>query len=142
MKINIGKYKNNRKVDIHIDGYDLWNMDHTLALIIHPMLVMLKEGKQGSPDVDNEDVPEHLQSPEHNIMDPVTTVWGTDDVYHERWQYVLDEMIWAFGQIIDKEVADSQFFNNGFDKDGYIEWSNRINNGTKLFGKYYQGLWT
>ena len=37
-----------RKIEVHIDDYDVWGADHTLALIIHPVLVKLKEKKQGS----------------------------------------------------------------------------------------------
>ena len=55
MKIKIGPYKNKgeRKIDIQIDRYDTWNMDHTLALIVLPMLKQLKKEKHGSPMVDS-----------------------------------------------------------------------------------------
>ena len=52
MKINIGKYKKNgnpRTEKIHIDPWDTWSMDYTLALIILPMLNQLKESKHGAP---------------------------------------------------------------------------------------------
>ena len=41
--------KNERKVKVRIDEYDTWSMDHTLALIILPMLKQLKATKHGSP---------------------------------------------------------------------------------------------
>ena len=44
--------KQERKVKIRIDNYDVWGMDHTLALIVHPMLLKLKEQKHGSPMVE------------------------------------------------------------------------------------------
>jgi hypothetical protein len=50
-----------RKIDIRIDTHDTWSMDHTLGLIILPMLKQLKETKHGSPFVDDVDVPEELQ---------------------------------------------------------------------------------
>ena len=47
MKVNIGPYPKNstksRKISIHIDNYDIFNMDTTLALIIIPMLKMRKD---------------------------------------------------------------------------------------------------
>jgi len=142
LPINRWWYSRGRKIKIKIDNYDLWSMDHTLALIIHPMLVAMKDDKCGSPDIANEDVPEHLRSDEHNVMDPETKIWDTDEHWHKRWEWVLDEMIWSFSQIIDNDDVESQFFKNGFDKDGYNEWQKRINNGTRLFGIYYRGLWT
>jgi len=54
--------KRKRKIQIHIDNYDIWSADHTLALIIHPILLKLKTNKIGSPYVDDQDVPEHLRS--------------------------------------------------------------------------------
>lgn len=41
MKAYIGRYPKGdkeRKISIRIDPWDVWNMDHTLALIIVPML--------------------------------------------------------------------------------------------------------
>jgi len=35
-----------RKIKIQIDPYDTWSMDHTLSLIIIPMLKQLKEAKR------------------------------------------------------------------------------------------------
>ena len=68
MKVEIGPYNDDnvegfeRKIVIHIDDYDTWSMDHTLAPIIAPMLKQLKATKHGAPFVDDEDVPEHLRS--------------------------------------------------------------------------------
>lgn len=53
MKVNIGPFPKGhltaRRIDIQIDKYDTWNMYHTLALIIYPMLIQLKETKHGVP---------------------------------------------------------------------------------------------
>lgn len=154
----------NRKIKVHIDGYDVWSADHTLAYIIHPTLVKLREVMHGSPLVDDEDVPDYLKS---TAAPPKENEYDTDDNHHDRWKWVLDEMIWAFSQILD-ENADSQFHTgnydirweetviNGkkmyemvhgpnntheFDREGYDKWNARISNGLILFGKYYRGLW-
>jgi hypothetical protein len=129
--------KKKRKVEVHIDEYDTWSMDHTLALIILPMLKQLKETAHGSAHTDDDDVPEELKS---TSAPPKKYEYDTDENFDKRWQWILDQMIWAFEQkIIDD--ADGQFFINGFDAEGYNKYQSRMNNGFRLFGKYYQNLW-
>lgn len=100
---------------------------------------------------------------EHKVED------GKCDI-HARWDWCLSEMIWAFEQLCDED-HDSQFhtgvrdlksvacawdengkptlftFEEGpnhtakFDVEGYEKHNERINNGLRLFGKYYRGLW-
>lgn len=114
---------------VHIDKYDTWNMDHSLAKIIHPMLLKLKETKQGSPNIDLEDVPEYLRpsDSQYNYYEE-----GKLDVYfHDRWDYVVDTMIYAFNAI-SKQLDEG---------DDYYE-PETIKEGLRLFGKYYQDLWT
>lgn len=114
---------------INIDKYDVWNMDQTLAKIVHPMLVRLKETKQGSPNVDLEDVPEYLRpsDSQYNYYEE-----GKLDVYfHDRWDYVVDTMIYAFNAI-SKQLDED---------DDYYE-PETIKEGLRLFGKYYQNLYT
>lgn len=131
MKIRIGKYKKNRKVKVEIESFDTWNMDHTLALIIHPLLVQLQNAKEGAPPVENEDVPEHLRyypvdfSYEEAEMDPF---------WFDRWNYVLSEMIWTFQHISEEDDFSLDF---QADERSY----NRVKNGLRLFGKYYLSLW-
>lgn len=131
-----------RKVKIRIDPYDTWSMDHTLGLIIVPMLKQLKATKHGSPSVSDADVPEELRSPMGYLA---TENYDVDDNYHKRWEWVMDEMIWAFEQTID-ETSDDHFFDRSvepyvYDKDGHHAHMQRVDNGIQLFGKYYQGLW-
>ena len=134
--------KKERKVKIRIDNYDTWSMDHTLALIIHPMLVQLKEQKHGGPFVADEDVPEHLRSTNAKpVIDD-----GVDEFHFDRWDWVLDEMIWTFKTL--NEDWSSQFYTPSgkfmegeFDAEGRQKMQDRINNGLRLFGKYYQSLW-
>jgi hypothetical protein len=158
------------KIDyVKIDYWDTWSMDNTLAPIILPMLKQLRETKQGSPFVDLEDVPEHLRTTgtqeydEQSVFDFYKEDNSYDDDYpniHARWEWVLDEMIWAFEQKADDD-AEAQFFdhsecddekkpwdNDGnyvsklkVDWDGLKAWQKRKENGFRLFGKYYEGLW-
>lgn len=128
--------KQKRKVKVRIDEYDTWSMDDTLALIILPMLKQLRASKHGSGHVDDSDVPEELRS----TAAPPPAEHDIDDNWHKRWEWVLDEMIWAFEQICD-DNHDDEFFKNGFDVEGYKVHNERINRGTLFFGKYYRGLW-
>ena len=136
-------------------------MDDTLAHIILPMLKQLQATKHGSPLVDDEDVPEHLRS---TAAPPKENEYDTDDNHHLRWDWVLDEMIFAFESKLDDSWQD-QFrkgkyefqmkkLENGMsemirgendtsetDWDGMKTYEARISNGFKLFGKYYQALW-
>ena len=146
MYVKIGPVgRKNRAEKVVIDDYDVWNLDHSLALIIVPALKKLKEKKQGAPFVDNEDVSEELRASDEDLH-TYSKNGETDDRYFDRWDYIMDEMIWAFQQKLEDDW-DEQFFSGGhalngkFNKEGYEKYSDRINNGFKLFGKYYNGLW-
>jgi hypothetical protein len=142
--------KRNRQIYVRIDDYDTWSLDHTLALIVVPLLKQLKATKHGAPQVDDSDVPKHLRSK------PQTTDDDLDPYYFERWEYVLGEMIWAFEQKTTDD-AEQQFYDHGtpvageslsesvnrikIDHKGLQAYENRKTNGYRLFGKYYQALW-
>lgn len=115
MKVNLGRYPKKfgaeRKISVKIDPFDTWSMDHTLSLIIHPLLVQLKATTHGAPMVDDEDVPEELRS---TSAPKPEKEYDTDDNFHKRWDWVLDEMIWAFAQKIDDNV-DDQFHSGDTD---------------------------
>lgn len=138
-----------REVRVDIDDYDMWNVDSTLGLIILPMLQQLHELKQGAPIVDDEDVPEHLRS----TATPPTTDGDVDDNHFARWDWVMDEMIFAFESMYND--WEDQYYDGGTDsifiineegkhelRPDYKAHADRIKNGFILFGKYYQGLWT
>jgi hypothetical protein len=152
---------------VKIDRYDTWGMDHTLAHMILPMLKQLKKDKHGSPLVDDEDVPEHLRS---TAAPAKENDWDIDDNHFKRWDWVMDEMIFAFECKLDDSWEDA--FRSGkidwksvpcawdekgkptmyemqdgpnntykCDYEGMQVVNDRIQNGFRLFGKYYQGLW-
>lgn len=175
--------KKKRRVKIRIDKYDTWSMDRTLAVIILPMLKQLALYKHGSPEVDLEDVPEHLRTTNTEDYDSQTVFEfynesDTKDLpdLHTRWDWVLSEMIWTFEQLqpdcdwedqyrsgnIDLKWKKSEktYFNEvtqkeehtyemvrgpndtyKLDMEGMKKHQDRISNGLRLFGKYYQSLW-
>jgi hypothetical protein len=155
------------KIDyVKIDRYDTWSMDHTLADIILPMLKQLNAEKHGAPHVDDEDVPMELQS----WTSPAKDEYDTDGNHFARWDWVMNEMIFAFECKVDDTWQEK--FSSGehdmksvpcnWDENGkptlysFEEGPNhtykcdfegmqvvqkRISNGFRLFGRYYEALW-
>lgn len=138
---------------VSVDRHDTWSMDHTLALIALPMLKQLKATKHGAPNTDDADVPEHLRS---TSAPPKEQEYDTDAFHFQRWDWILDEMIWAFTQkTIDDDT--SKFFDHSevdrdadlseqisaikVDREGLDAHEARKQRGFELFGKYYQNLW-
>lgn len=154
--------KRTRKITVRVDGYDVWGADHTLALIIHPVLIKLKENKHGHPLVDDEDVPENIRSTSAKPLTEDEKDSGRLDEFAEsRWDWVLDEMIWAFKQHTiedweeqycsgksDYQITDDGEFVQGpnhtfkMDRESIKKHSDRMANGRRLFAKYYDTLWT
>ena len=140
---------------VKIDRYDTWSMDHTLSYIIHPMLVQLRATKHGAPITDDADVPERLRS---TSAPPKENEWDTDANHFARWDWILDEMIWAFAQQL-RDDDESEFFDHSesdstdwehinerlgkikVDREGLKTHQDRKANGFRLFGKYYSALW-
>jgi hypothetical protein len=145
---------------IHIDPWDTWSMDSTLSPIILPMLKQLKATKHGAPFVDDEDVPKRLRIGAKGTGDPdVHKLFeDNDNTFFERFDYILDEMIWTFEQLC-MDDHESRFYTHmtktiDWDKDinksirdikvdhkGLKAHNARIDNGLRLFGKYYRALW-
>lgn len=159
--------KKSRQVYVRIDRYDTWGMDHTLALIALPMLQQLQATKHGAPYVDDEDVPEHLRS---TAAPPKEHEYDTDANHFVRWDWVLQEMIFAFNCKVDDSwqekyrmgTIDLKHEPCAWDESGkptmyqmvsgpndtyqcdYVGMAveqARITNGFRLFGKYYENLW-
>lgn len=156
MKVFIGPYVDHpevRQEDVTIDKWDTWNLDHTLSLIIVPCLIQLKETTNGAPLVSDADVPEHLRS---TAAPPKENVWDVDDNHFKRWDWVLDEMIWAFSEHATGD-DDSKFYDHSkvdesadfntqisqikHDSEAHMRHDERKRRAFMLFGKYYQNLW-
>ena len=161
--------KKQRKISVHIDRWDTWNMETTLGYIVRPMLKQLKEKKHGAPFVDDEDVPEDLRSTSARALTQEEKDTGhTDDLFFKRWDWVMDEMIFAFDSLDGGANQDweDQFTTGKYDFrfkkidekgtsemvrgpnhtaetdwDARKAYGERIQNGFRLFGKYYCSLW-
>jgi hypothetical protein len=154
--------KKKRTIKVHIDRWDTWSMDNTLAYIVLPMLKQLKETKHGGPYVDPKDVPKELHPKKQTKKQKDNG--ETDSTHFERWDWVLDEMIFAFDSKVndgwedqfETGVSDLQWkqleggmsqmvegpnHTKVYDWEGRKAYEERISNGFRLFGKYYQNLW-
>ena len=143
-----------QKIKVRIDHWDTWSMDHTLAPIILPMLVQLKATKHGAPNVDNADVPKELRMSKKD-MAQFAKDGSTDGKFFKRWEWILDEMIWAFeqkcrdhwegdyyGPYIESEDKRELFGRfEWIDDEGRQKHQERMSNGFRLFGKYFENLW-
>jgi len=157
MQVKLGRFPKGdteRKISVKIDKWDSWNADHSLALIAAPLLVQLKETKHGSPNVDDTDVPEHLRS---TAAPTKVNEWDTDDNWHPRWDYVMNEMIYAMQEIANYKEGSNIFWDHSevdestdvmqqiratkVDDEGLEAYNNRVQKGCELFGKYFQALW-
>jgi len=127
-----------QKIKVRIDKWDTWSMDHTLAPIILPMLVQLKETKHGAPMVDMEDVPKELRATKAQ-QNKYAKGGDVDPKHFERWDWIMNEMIYAFDCKANKDDVYMRFDIN--DRDGMKVEQERISNGFRLFGKYYENLW-
>ena len=118
---------------VKIDEYDTWGFDSTLALIIAPGLKQLKATKHGAPLVDDEDVPEEIRS---TSAKPKENYYDVDEFHFDRWDYVLDEMIFAFDAL--NTDWESQFHSGSpdFEFIALDENHEELSKGEK--GKYYK----
>ena len=167
MKAIIGEYSDNgdREIDIVIDPYDSWSAEHTMALIILPLLKQLRTKKHGSPG----NMLEFTQSSDYNWYQRSFDFYeegdeAADEAGHARWGKMLDHIIWSFQMHVDgdevgltafvtvegdgREFEDMVDENNiwigddtEYDWAGYTAHQQKIQEGFDLFGKYYQNLW-
>jgi len=146
------------KDKIVLDPEDSWSADLTIAKIAVPVLKQLKKTKHGYGLIDDSDVPDYLKS--HN-----------DEHCEKKYEWVLDEIIWSLTERANNEenapdLPDSfplfdecpdgssggfswkrreyskeeqQIYDEFIEKT--TEYENRIQNGCRLFGTYFQTLW-
>lgn len=151
--------KRKRTIKVRIDHYDTWSLDSTLAYIILPALIQLRDDSQSYGYVEDADAPPELAKAFADDQDDFY-----DSNAHKRWVWALNEMIFAFQCKID-DNWDEQFWsgshgklefkdtedpnlkelvstgNRECDWDARQKMQERISNGFRLFGKYYEALW-
>ena len=170
MKVDISYYKAGsrkgqvRKNHVVCSEIDAWNADWTIAQMVLPLLLQVKKDKQGAPFVDDVYVPEELRS---TACAPKENKWEADDNWFKRYQYVLDEIIFAMQEVATYYENEPDMFEKvremtlgGIDPktmtgelDTGLEiiphmsalnadYHARIQNGLMLFGVFFTSLWT
>ena len=103
MKVNLGKYQktsDTRKVDVVIENFDTWSLDNTLAHIILPGLIQLKNSKMGVPHEFVADVGGADYDSQDSFDFYKETHDESFDIACKRWEDTLDKMIWSFQQLV------------------------------------------
>jgi hypothetical protein len=105
-----------------------------------PMLKQLQETKHGAPIVDDDDVPKelHITKKEQAAFDKARRRFTSGDKFFKRWDWILNEMVWAFEQKTRDHWEDDFEWEDDKGRKAHQE---RMTNGFKLFGKYYENLW-
>jgi hypothetical protein len=108
MKVNIRKYNKGpkeRKIDVLVERWDTYSVDHTLAFIMLPLLLQLKDTMQGVPgeftqsvgsDTDGNYCFDFIQDDQDEVF----------DTNCKKWYDTLDKIIWSFQQIIDDDYSN------------------------------------
>ena len=159
-----------RTIRVKIDRWDTWSMDHTLSYIVLPMLKQLNKTKHGAPCVDDEDVPEYLRStaaePKENEWDIDSNhflrwdwvmsemIYAFECQLDDTWEEKYWTGEWGKPDFIKTdreypnpktgEMESTYQINPGTRKcdwEGLKKEQARIQNGFRLFGRYYQALW-
>jgi len=118
MHIHLGPYRKNRKVLVQINDYDVWNMDHTLSIIIVEMLIKLKQHCHSYP----------LDFAEENMHDGVN--YGGQGGGIKAWHNIIDQIIEGFSIMADKNWPSVE-----------IEDITKAQHALNLFSHYYMDLW-
>ena len=133
-------------------------MDSTLAMIIVPMLKQLKETTHGYPGEFADDPFAKQRSFEGDGWDL------PEDSGADKWDEILDKMIWAFEQVNEDwedqyrsgeivfdcipcedsdnwELVKAPEDTSEADYDGMRRHEERMQEGFDLFAKYFRNLW-
>ena len=127
MKVKIGPYRKNRAFNIHIDDHDVWSLDYTLANIIHPALVRLKETKHGYPQLYEDGMVTNAHWDRQLHFDFIDEDVETNYLI-KKWDNILDKMIYSF----DCNKKDNNLEIEDWDK---------VQEGLDLFAEHYTSLW-
>lgn len=127
-----------RHVSVHIEDFDVYSMDNTLAHVVVPMLKKLKSVKIGIPGDLVHEIHEFNEQSELHLD---LTAKELDKLEFEqaekKWNDIMDKMIWSFEQAMNdyedlyEEVAKGEL----------ESYEKKLAEGFNLFGKYYRSLW-
>ena len=141
-----------QKIRVHVDEHDVWSADVTIAHMALPLLEKLRDEKHGYPLIDPKEIeglPRELK-PKKKDLEEYSKSGMPDPKAEDRWNWVLNEMIFAMQCITDDSWEDEFFAPSDpndmmtmrcIDKEGYDNTHKRINRGLKFFGIWFRSLW-
>lgn len=155
MKVFIGPYIDidkdgpdaERQVEVEIHDYDTYSLDHTLARIIYPALLKFRDDIKSYPMVEDEDVPDMepwgdvVVGDVHRLIPKNSGQDGEEEGY-KRWLNVLDQILFSFYCIYTDNAWIDEYIRRMAPHEEYEIMEEKIQNGLKLFGKYYRSLWS
>ena len=122
MKIYLGPYvssdEETRVEELEFHPYDSWNLDVTLAQIIQPLLLQLRDTTHGYPSLLSND--------------------GEVDTGFDAWKSCLTKMAWSFEQVQTLQDSEETHSRSNDDLQKYYA---QIQDGLDLFAKHYLSLW-
>ena len=143
MKVRIGKPgRKNKAHHVDIDDHDVWNLDYTLACVIHPALVRMKEKKHGYPEL-WEDGMVTTHNYDRQLHFDFIDEQVENDYLQKKWDNILDKMTRAFGMIVHKEDWEKSWESLSWEKsrEEEVKYYQTIDEGLALFAEHYHSLW-
>ena len=124
MKVTIGLYpKKGKRIErVKINRHDTYSLCDTLALVIYPALKKFREiGIIGCPG---------------SLAEGKTVEEGC-----KEWGEMIDKMIFSFQEIANNNKNQPPLTRTEEQKNNYLAYHKKIQEGLNLFAKYYQNLW-
>ena len=140
MQVEIGDYPADgllpRQSKVVISSDDIWSLDITLAMIIHPALVRFRRDLQSSSGrMAARASLSEMHWPQLTFDFYEESDGLVYDTMRKQWEDTLDAMIWSFEQLINPECLLD------LHPDLHDEYRMRVQHGLDLFGKHYLELW-
>ena len=143
MKVTIPKPNTGEEhKKIEVDDWDIWNVDYTLACVIHPVLLKYRENLTGYPEL-WEDGMITSHNYDRQLHFDIFDEKVERDYLLKKWKDIVDKMCRAFGMIVEKEAWEDTWMDKSYHehKIREAEYYEAIDEGLALFAKHYHSLW-
>ena len=143
MKVNLGKpSRKNSANTVVIHDFDIWNVDYTVARIIHPLLLRYRENMTGYPELWEDGMVTHHCYDRQLHFDFIDEDVERDYLL-KKWQTIVDKMCRAFGMIVEKEKWEDTWIDLSYHEHKIEEakYYKAVDEGLTLFAKHYHSLW-
>ena len=143
MKVNLGKpSRKNSANTVVIHDFDIWNVDYTVARIIHPLLLRYRENMTGYPELWEDGMVTHHCYDRQLHFDFIDEDVERDYLL-KKWQTIVDKMCRAFGMIVEKEKWEDTWLDLSYHEHKIEEskYYKAVDEGLALFAKHYHSLW-